>query len=258
VDETASEPFETDGPCVDARPDLSPARETPDDGLRRFADSLRELASRQDVDETLQLAVDLAAELIPGCDFADIMFIRPGGMTTPVSTDPLAVALDELQAATDQGPCLMAARDQTRVLAHDLGTDERWPDFAPRAVEMGVASALSFQLFLLRNDGDRLGALNLYGTRTHAFDEGAAALGEVFAVHCAAVLASAIAKEGALAALESRDLIGQAKGILMAQHRVTAVEAFDLLREASQVRNIKLRQLAQQVADAGALSPPGP
>jgi hypothetical protein len=141
------------------------------------------------------------------------------------------------------------------VLAHDLATDDRWPDFAPRAVEMGVASALSFQLFLLRNDGDRLGALNLYGTRAGAFDEDAAALGEVFAVHCAAVLASAIAKEGALAALESRDLIGQAKGILMAQHRVSAVEAFGLLREASQARNIKLRQLAQEVAAAGALPP---
>jgi hypothetical protein len=241
---------------VEARPDTDLLRAGPG-GLRRFAASLRDLASRQAVDETLQLAVDLAAELIPGCDFADIMFIRPGGVTTPVSTDPLAVALDELQAATDQGPCVMAARDQTRVLSHDLATDERWPDFAPRAVEMGVASALSFQLFLLRNDGDRLGALNLYGTHAHAFDEDAAALGEVFAVHCAAVLASSIAKEGANAALESRDVIGQAKGILMAQHRVDAVEAFTMLREASQERNIKLRQLAQQVADTGAL-PPAP
>jgi hypothetical protein len=256
VDETASKPFETDGSTVDVRPDTDLLRAGPG-GLRRFAASLRELASRHDVDETLQHAVDLAAELIPGCDFADIMFIRPGGMTTPVSTDALAVALDELQAATDQGPCLMAARDQTRVLAHDLATDERWPDFAPRAVEMGVASALSFQLFLLRNDGDRLGALNLYGTRPHAFDEDAAALGEVFAVHCAAVLASAIGKEGANAALESRDVIGQAKGILMAKHRVNAVEAFTMLRETSQARNTKLRQLAQQVADTGAL-PPGP
>jgi hypothetical protein len=252
VDETASKPFETDGSLVAVPRDPDLARLGPV-GLRRFAAALRELASRQDVDETLQLAVDLAAELIPGCDVADVMFIRPGGVTTPVSTDPLAVALDQLQAETGEGPCLLAAREQIRVLSNDLSKDDRWPRFAPRAVEKGVASALSFQLFLLRNDGDRLGALNLYGMQPDAFDEAAAELGEVFAVHGAAVLASAIAREGAQAALESRDVIGQAKGILMAQHRVSASEAFDLLRVTSQARNVKLRQLAQEVADTGAL-----
>jgi AmiR/NasT family two-component response regulator len=72
-------------------------------------------------------------------------------------------------------------------------------------------------------------------------------------VHGAAVLASAIAREGAQAALESRDVIGQAKGILMVQHHLSASEAFDLLRTTSQARNVKLRQLAQEVADTGAL-----
>jgi hypothetical protein len=223
------------------------------DRLTALAASLRELASRTSIDETLQLAVDRATELIPGCDYADVMFIRPGGTTTPVSSDPVAVALDELQSATGEGPCLTAALEMTRVVAHDLGHDERWPVFGPRAAELGVTSTLSYQLFLLRNDSDRLGALNLFGTRPYAFDQEAVAVGEVFAAHCAAVLASAIAQEGATAALHSRDVIGQAKGILMARHAVDANEAFDLLRRASQRQHVKLREIAERVAATGRL-----
>ena len=255
MDEPASKPFVAVGFDVSDQTSAStsaPARSAPL-GLRRFADSLRELASRQDVDETLQLAVDLAAELIPGCDYADIMFIRPGGTTTPVSTDPIAVALGQLQDEVAEGPCLATVDQQQAVVVADLATDERWPEFGPRAVEMGVASAACYQLFLHRNNGDRLGALALYGSRPAAFDERATELGEVFAAHCAAVLASAIAQEGARTALESRDVIGQAKGILMVRHRLSASEAFDLLRRTSQSKHVKLRELAQLVAETGAL-----
>ncbi len=255
MDEPAPKPFVAVGFDVSDQISAStsaPARPAPL-GLRRFADSLRELASRQDVDETLQLAVDLAAELIPGCDYADIMFIRPGGTTTPVSTDPITVALDQLQDEVGEGPCLATVDQEQAVVVTDLATDERWPEFGPRAVEMGVASAACYQLFLHRNDGDRLGALALYGSQPAAFDERATELGEVFAAHCAAVLASSIAHEGARTALESRDVIGQAKGILMVRHKLSAAEAFDLLRRTSQSQHVKLRELAQLVAQTGAL-----
>ena len=255
VDEPASKPFVAVGFDVSDQISAStpaPARPAPL-GLRRFAESLRELASRQDVDETLQLAVDLAAELIPGCDYADIMFIRPGGTTTPVSSDPIAVALDQLQEEVGEGPCLATVGQQEAVVVDDLGTDVRWPEFGPRAVEMGVVSAACYQLFLHRNEGDRLGALNLFSSSPGVFDEWAVELGEVFAAHCAAVLASVIAQEGARTALESRDVIGQAKGILMARHKLSASEAFDLLRRTSQSRHVKVRELAQLVAETGAL-----
>jgi hypothetical protein len=234
-------------------PSTAPAGDHRAERLTDLAASLRELASRRSVDETLQLAVDQATALIPGCDHADIMFIRPGGATTPVSSDPIAVALDALQSATGEGPCLTAARGMTRVVAHDLEHDERWPAFGPPAAELGVMSTLSFQLFLHRNDDDRLGALNLFGTRPYAFDQAAVEVGEVFASHCAAVLASAIAQEGAEAALDSRDVIGQAKGILMARHGVDAGEAFDLLRQASQRQHAKLRVVAERLATTGRL-----
>ncbi|WP_052667721.1 GAF and ANTAR domain-containing protein [Nitriliruptor alkaliphilus] len=223
------------------------------DGLRRFAGALRDLASTQYVDETLQLAVDLATELVSGCDVADVMFLGAGGTTTPVSTDPVAIALDEAQGEHDEGPCIAAARNEPVVVSHDLAADERWPSFGPRAVAMGVNSAASYQLFLHRHERDRLGALNLYSRQPDAFDADAVVLGEVFAAQCSAALAAAIAKEGAAAALESRDRIGQAKGILMERERISATEAFDELRRTSQELNIKLRDVAEHVARTGAL-----
>jgi hypothetical protein len=238
---------------VDPYPDLS-NHAVPPGRLRRFAESLRELASRQAVDETLQLAVDLSTELVRGCELADVMLLRKGGLTTPVSSDPLAQEIDRIQAETDEGPCLSAAREHPIVLANDLANDDRWPVFAPRATaETGIRSALSYQLFLHRNDGDRLGALNLYSMSPDAFDDGSIALGELFAAHCTAALAAAIAREGAESALASRDVIGQAKGILMATGQLTAAEAFDQLRQASQDLNVKLRDVAEHVSRTGTL-----
>ena len=214
---------------------------------------MRDLASEEHIDATLQLAVDLATAHVGGCDLADIMFIRAGGLTTPVSSEPLAIELDRIQDATDEGPCLSAGRDDTVVISDDLGTDERWPTFGPRAADLGVRSALSYPLFLHRHDGDRIGVLNLYGNASAAFDAVAIDLGEVFAAQCAAALAAAIAREGLQAALESRDVIGQAKGILMQRHRWSANEAFDQIRAVSQRRNVKVRAVAEHVADTGEL-----
>jgi hypothetical protein len=224
------------------------------DGLGRFSAAFRELASLRDVDETLQLAVDLATELVPGCDVADVMFLGRGGVTTPVSSDPIAVAIDAIQSETGEGPCIEAGRSHPVVFADDLAVDERWPSFGPRAVaEADVRSALSFQLYLQRHQDDRFGALNLYGRQRTAFDARSIALGEIFATHCTTTLAAAIAGEGAEAALASRDLIGQAKGVLMATQQVSAVEAFDLLKRCSQDRNLKLRDVAEHVTRTGTL-----
>jgi hypothetical protein len=220
----------------------------------RLASALRDLASRQStVDETLQAAVDLCRQLIRGCDVADIMFLQRHLVTTPVSTEPQAILLGRAQQESGEGPCLTAALEEEVVVAQDLRTDRRWPVFGPRALEHGVVSALSYQLFLNRNDGDRFGALNIYGTSPNAFDEEAIELGEVFAAHCSAMLAAAIEQEGAQSALLSRDVIGQAKGILMERRRISADEAFELLKAFSQDKNIPVRHLAEQVATTGDL-----
>jgi len=219
-------------------------------GPRQFAASLRKLASRQGVDETLQLMVDLSIELIAGCDLADVMLVHPSGATTPVATDPLAIALDRAQVEAGEGPCLHVALDDDAVVrAKDFGTDTRWPTFGAKAMALGVHSALSYRLYLGEDRSHRIGALNLYGHLPDAFTDGALALGEVLAAQCATVLNSAIKIEGLQTALTSRDTIGQAKGILMERYHVDGAAAFDLLRKTSQERNIKLNLVAEQLIE---------
>ncbi len=221
---------------------------------RRLASALRDLASRQSsVDETLQAAVDLCVELIDGCGVADIMFLQAKQTTVPVASDALSRALAQAQQHADGGPCVAAAFGEERVIAKDHRNDQRWPDFAQQAIELGITSVVSYQLFLHRDDDDRFGALNLYGSGPDAFDERAIEIGEVFAAHCTTTLAAAISQEGAKAALQTRDLIGQAKGILMERHRLTADQAFEQLSTASQQRNVKLREVAEIVTSTGKL-----
>jgi hypothetical protein len=62
--------------------------------------------------------------------------------------------------------------------------------------------------------------------------------------------------DGLKLALASRDTIGQAKGILMERYRLSADEAFEQLRVASQTGNCKLIDLARQLTETGEW-PPG-
>ena len=241
-------PRPNDGPGMDLT--VGPTTAAAPAGPRQFAASLRRLAARQGVDETLQLMVDLSVELIAGCDLADVMLVSPSGATTPVSTEPLAVAVDRAQVETGEGPCLHVALDaRPSARVDDLGTDPRWPSFGAHAVALGVRSALSYRLFLDDDPAKRIGALNLYAHRTHAFGSGAVGLGEVLAAQCASVLSSAIEVEGLRTALASRDTIGQAKGILMERYHLDGAAAFDLLRKTSQDRNIKLNRVAAHVVE---------
>jgi GAF domain-containing protein len=196
-------------------------------------------------------------------------------VTTPAWSDQLVLRIDEEQYGLDQGPCLSAIRLHGTFEAADLGTDERWPAFGPRAAEMGIASLLSFRLHTSSEadevkqdatalpsepDAVTLGALNLYARDRDAFGDSDHRIGALFAAYAsvawevAEAFKSARAEaEGLQVALESRDVIGQAKGIVMAREHVTADEAFEILRTTSQHLNIKLRDLAARVAETGEL-----
>lgn len=92
-----------------------------------------------------------------------------------------------------------------------------------------------------------MGALNLYSKSPDAFDDESREMGSVFAAHAAVALGSARNEEHLEAALASRDVIGQAKGLLMAREGITPDEAFAVLRKASQRLNVKLRDIAGRV-----------
>jgi transcriptional regulator with GAF, ATPase, and Fis domain len=220
-----------------------------------FAEVARSLLAESDVQTTLQRIVDLAVDTIDGCDHAGITFLHAGVFTTPAASDDVPVKVDEIQYETGEGPCIDAMRDHEVFRTGDLGSEERWPEFAGRAQrETGITSMMGFRLFVAE---DTLGALNVYSKRADAFDDDACAAGSVFAAHAAVALATAQHDEQMDQALASRDVIGQAKGILMAKEGITADEAFDVLRRASQRLNMKLRLLAEEIARTG-VTPPVP
>lgn len=221
-----------------------------------FAEVARSLLAQEDVQHTLQRIVELAVETIDGCDFAGITFIKGKELSTPAASGDVPRQVDAIQYEVGEGPCLDAIREHEIFRTGDLAQERRWPRFSSRAQkETGVTSMLCFRLFV---EGDTLGALNLYSKARDAFDEQASAVGSVFAAHAAVALSTALHDEQMEEALRSRDVIGQAKGILMAREGVGPEEAFDMLRRASQRVNIKLRDVARQIADSAteSTSPP--
>ena len=224
-------------------PDLAP-----NDLPGMLADAARALARTGTVQETLQRIVDLSLEIIRDADCAGLMLLSDSRVTTPAATDLRASDLDALQARLWEGPCMDAVRGQESVDAEDLAGEDRWPQFAAKAVERGMRSLLACRLSL---DDEPLGALNLYSRRPSAFAEADRETAALFAVHTSVALAAAETHADDLTralhlqeALDSRDLIGQAKGILMERQHIDADTAFDILRRASQRSNVKLHDVA--------------
>jgi GAF domain-containing protein len=210
----------------------------------------RALLAEDDVQHTLQKICDLAVETIDGCDHAGISFLKGRKVDTPAASDDVPGKVDSIQYEVGEGPCLDAIRDHEVFETGDLGREDRWPQFSTRAQrETGITSMLCFRLFV---EGDTLGALNLYSKAANAFSQESRTVGLIFAAHAAVALSSAIHDEQMEEALQSRDLIGQAKGILMAREGITADQAFDMLRRASQRLNVKLRDVAGSIIDRSA------
>ncbi len=198
---------------------------------------------------TLQAVTTAAVRAVPGAAQAVIsLVIRQKMVQAHAATDPSAGRLDELQTELDDGPCLRAVREQQTVHIPDMATESRWPHFAAAATQAGVGAMLCFQLFV---EGDNLGALNLYAATAGAFTEESETVGLIFATHAAVALAGAQQENQLSTALASRDIIGQAKGIVMERFHIDADHAFALIARLSQEQNIKLHTIATQlIADA--------
>lgn len=230
-----------------------------------FAEIARTLFSDLTVEGTLQQIVDFAVATVEGCDTAGISLLKGTEVTTPVWSDAIALEVDTVQYETGEGPCLDAITNEATVYAEDLTEDPRWPSFGPRAVTLGMRSLLSCPL----SASGTLGALNLYARLPRAYGAIDRTRALIFGVHAGIALGVAAALEDAAislsseihrvenlrAALTSRDVIGQAQGILIERERITADQAFGVLRRTSQHLNIKLREVAQYVVDTGEIPP---
>lgn len=221
----------------------------------QFAELTRLLMNTDTVAGVLSHVARAAFAVLPDADLVSVSLRSPDGLLhTPVQTDPLGTELDDLQNRHGHGPCLDAARLPGQAYTHSgrLATDPRWPRFGPDAADLGFASVLSTAL-LPDTDSTRLsGALNVYSRKVDGLgDEATRDRALLLATHASLALAGTEAVRLAelreihlRRALESRDIIGQAKGILMQRRGISAEEAFDLLRRTSQDLNIKLAELA--------------
>ena len=220
---------------------------------------LRELAQVALVDrsltEVLTDIVAIAARGIPGAEASSITLLRAEKAYTAAHFGEMALAADELQYAHGYGPCMDAGRGGVLLRIDDMRTETRWPDYVAHVLTATpVLSSLSVPL---PYQGSAIGALNNYSTKPAAFasPESLRAGTDV-----AEVIAVAVANADAHAqlfdqarnmrvAMESRAVIEQAKGVLMAQRHVDAEQAFEILREASQRYNRKLRDIAQGIVE---------
>ena len=225
-------------------------------GSNQLAQALSALArSLEAEDDTGTMLGDLVAAAvaqIPGADEGSISVVRRRRDVTPQSpTSELPERVDALQAEVGEGPCLDAVFRERLVRVDDLSSEQRWPQFARRASALGAASMLSFQLWV---DGDNLGALNLYGRQPWAFDEESEQIGLLFVSHAAVAMAGAQKRDQLVENVATRDLIGQAKGILMERYQIDAQRAFALLVRTSQDSNRKLRDIAVELATTGQIA----
>ena len=195
------------------------------------------------------------ANALPHSQHSGLTVIHANGRPETVTwTSELPAAVDALQHALRQGPCLTAAENSGVIKVDDLETDPRWPEFGARCVEQtGVRSMLCVHLVM---EGDERAALNFYAHEPSAFDERDVGVAAIFAPFAAVSLQSHVNRRHAEqleAALASSRQIGTAIGILMARRLVTSDEAFAQLRDASQHLNRKLRDIAAIVTETGEL-----
>jgi GAF domain-containing protein len=236
-------------PVQDKAEDTQSPTQVLGDAMSRVARQLQE--DHGDVEGTLQAITAAAVVTVPHADDCGISYVIAGRRIEPRAwTSDLPRTVDALQERLGQGPCMDAAWHQQIVRVDDVRADDRWPEFGAEAAELGVGSMMCFQLFVT---GDQLGALNMYSRTRSAFDDESQDIGLLFASHAAVALAGAEHEANLRIGMGNRDVIGQAKGILMERHRLTAEQAFGVLARISQETNRKLVDIARELTDTGAM-----
>ncbi|WP_235783400.1 GAF and ANTAR domain-containing protein [Amycolatopsis orientalis] len=234
--------------------------------LRELTESIRLDESR---DELLARVAKKVIGLLPDADAATVTLYEDNDPSTVAATDESLLPLDKAQYSADEGPCLTAASSGTIVRTRLETAAGRWPDFAAAAEQLGVRTSLACPLFVpddghgfKRRDTEPLsGALNIWSYTENAFDPVESALIAMFTSAISAIILTATRwaaaekqAETLVAALETRDTIATAKGIVMARLELNADEAFRWLTEASQHTNRKIREISVLIAeDPGAV-----
>ncbi|WP_432476147.1 GAF and ANTAR domain-containing protein [Nocardioides sp. GXQ0305] len=218
----------------------------------RISEAITEVArllhTPMDADETLAAIAHAARHTVPGFDHVGVSIThRDGTIETRAGTDQLVWDLDALQYGLKEGPCYESIVEQGVLLVENAHHAQRWPRYIPQAAERGLRAQLAVGLY---EDGDSLGGLNLYSTGSATIDDDAVPLAELFATHAALALGRFRAERELNDAIASRQVIGQATGILMERYQLDAHRAFGFLVRTSQTGNVKLRDVAAELVSS--------
>lgn len=192
----------------------------------------------------------MAVRMLSPALYAGLTIFSLGELIPRASTGEAPLLLDRLQQELGDGPCINAAKHQSIFRIEDTGRDERWPEFSAEAARLNVRSMLCVPLWI---DERSLGALSLYADQVAAFTDLHERVTILLATFAALALAEAQRADQLHDALDNRDVIGQAKGILMERHSITADMAFGVLSRVSQSENMKLAEIARHLAETGKL-----
>jgi GAF domain-containing protein len=221
-----------------------------------FDDLAGLIVSDHSLDSVMTAISVVGKRLLPDVTEVSVTLLRGGQAETVASTGTLAVQMDERQYARGDGPCLTAAKQGELVLLQDAASTEQWPEYAALAREHGVGSSLSVPVKMPEpvNAG-----LNLYSDRQDGFPEHDVELARTLVAYAAVALTNIHLFESQKRvaehlerALESRGVIDQAKGIVIAERRCSPDEAFQVLVELSQRTNRKLRDVAEALVNTTA------
>jgi hypothetical protein len=203
-------------------------------------------------EEMLSSVTAAAVDLINGVDCADVLVIGDGHFRSAASTSDLVFALAAAQQDAGQGPCLDAIGGRTVIRSNDLRTEPRWPHFARIATALGVHSVLSYRL---DTHGAKAATLSFFGCKPEAFGMESQAFGATLAAHASIALITDDRRHQFESALASRDVIGQAKGMIMERFNVDAFRAFEMLRTISQNSNTPVKDIARRLTGAELAGP---
>ncbi|MCM6779004.1 GAF and ANTAR domain-containing protein [Nocardia sp. CDC159] len=215
------------------------------------------LLSEHTVSAALAVISSLAVDVLPPSCGAGISLLDDRGCrTTSAATDPIVERADLVQYELGEGPCLSAWADHVLIRIDNLGREQRWPQWVPRAVDLGLAASLSAPVLAA---GQCLGAIKVYSQRPHAYGATGESLLRRFAEQTSILLVHMHTAQTAQRlsadlqhALQTRDTIAVARGILVARHRIDPDHAYRRLIDLSEREHLSLRQIAQRIVDSSA------
>ena len=213
-----------------------------------LAEAARTINRSQSLGETLDAIARAAQASVPGFDAVGISLVHAdGAVETKAATGDLVWKLDALQYGVGEGPCVSSLHEEPVIVVENLRAEQRWPAFVPQAIELGLKAQMALRLYV--DDDGTIGGINLYSTLSESIDEDAPAAAEVFAAQAAVALGHVQQVEHLNQALQTRQQIGTAIGIVMERYKLDPPGAFSFLSRLSSHANVKLREVAARIVE---------